>query len=311
DTIQFKVGGLLCAQTAMWSDGLRQNLNLTASGSLPTLTPTPSLVPTNTPTITPTPTETPSVTSTPAIIDLRPAQDTFISEWEPNSNYGTDQRLKVRNSPYRSLLYFDTSALPTNATVRSARLYLYLDWYTHQADRTATVNVYKVQTDWNESQATWNHRLTGVPWSANGCDGSADRSLTPSATTDVLTPSTWYSWDVTSLVQDWVWSPAGNKGMILITAAGRELRFHSMNMSSNKPYLRIDYVVGQGPGPTATATSSPAVTPSVQPQEEFSEFRNASQDTYIYNGEPDAQYENQGLRVAGQGYKKSLLNFDV
>ncbi len=322
DTIQFKVGGLLCAQTATWSKGARQNLNLTATGTLPTLTPTPSRTPTLTPTltltpsITPTPSQTPAVTATPGVVQFSPSRDTFISAWEPTTNYGLDHRIKIRaNDVYRGMLHFNTAAIPTNSTVQSARLYLYLDWYEHQADRVAPVNVYKVNSDWTEMGATWNLRMPGSPWSIAGCQGSTDRSLTAVATTNVLDPSKWYSWDITALVQDWVSNPAGNRGMILITTANRELRFHSKEAATNHPYLRIDYTTGVGPEPTATHTPPPGTTPDppptrVPPVEQLSEFR-VSQDLQISIGEPDTNLNRQGLRVTGHGHKKSLLDFDV
>ena len=76
ETIQFLAGGLACAPTGVWNEGAYRNLNLSASGSLPTATPTntvdPSKTPTRTltPTITRTPTQTPLVTSTPVVVDL-------------------------------------------------------------------------------------------------------------------------------------------------------------------------------------------------------------------------------------------------
>jgi hypothetical protein len=318
DTIQFRVGGLLCAQTAVWSAGARQNLNLTASGTLPTLTPTPSQTPTNTPTltltpsITPTPSQTPLFTPTPAVIDRSPARDTYIHEWEPNTNYGSGHDLRVRWDLWqRSLLYFNTADIPTNATVTHARLHLYLGWYDHQADRIAPVSVYRVNSDWSEMGATWHLRMPGTPWSAGGCNSSVDRSLTAAATTNVLDPSSWYSWDITALVQDWVSNPGSNHGMILITTANRELRFHSREAATNRPSLRIEYTTGTGPGPaTPVPGTTPTATPGIPPVEQLSEFR-VSQDTHIHEWQPDTNYNLQGLRVMGQGVKKTLLDFDV
>jgi len=252
ETIQFRVAGLPCAQTATWTEGVHLNLNLSATGTLPTNTPSPTLSATPTSTITPTPSQTPEVTPTPAIVQLPPDKDTFISEWEPNTNYATDQRLKVRASPYRSLLHFDTSSIPMNSTVSSAELYLYLDWYTYQASQTPNVSAYKVLTDWAEAQATWVMRSSGIGWGSTGCSGTADRDPTAKAFTTMGEPSTWYSWDISGLVQDWVWSPGDNRGLLLVSDGGRELRFHSQNAPNYKPYLRVEYISGTGPGPTPT-----------------------------------------------------------
>jgi hypothetical protein len=260
-----------------------------------------------------------STTTASSTIDLTPSRDTYIHEWEPTINYGGGHDLRVRFDLWkRALLRFDTAAIPTDSTVQSARLYLYLSWYDNQPGIMAPVSVYKVNSDWTEMGATWNLRMADVPWSADGCNSSVDRSLTAAATTNVLEPSSWYSWDITALVQDWVSNPAGNQGMILInTANKRELRFHSREAATNRPYLHIQHAEGSAPGPTVTPTDTPPPdatpaqpTPDVPPAEQVSEFR-VSKDSYIFSGEPNTPYEHQLLHVWGQGYKKSLLDFDV
>jgi hypothetical protein len=260
-------------------------------------------------------------TSASSVVDLSPARDTYINEWEPNTNYGSGHDLRVRWDLWqRSLLHFNTTSIPTNSTVQSARLYLYRDWYDNLPDLpTATsVRVYRVNSDWTEMGATWNLRMAGSPWTAGGCNSSVDRSLTAAATTNVLETSRWYSWDITALVQDWISNPAGNHGMILISSPDtkRELRFHSKEAATNKPYLRIQYTAGTGPGPTATPVNTPVpgttptATPGIPPVEQLSEFR-VTQDTYIDEYAPNTNYNLLGLRVMGQGIKKSLLDFDV
>jgi hypothetical protein len=287
------------------------------TGQVPTPTPTatrdPNITPSATPTGTtvPTATQTPSVTSTPTTVELRPFQDTFLYSQEPTTNWGNDQLLKARLSWFRPLLRFDTSAIPANATVTNAQLYLYLNWYEHLPNQTPNVSVYKVLQDWQQSQATWNNRLTGTPWGAPGADGATDRSLSASGVAAVSTINTWYNWNVTSLVQDWVWNPSGNRGMLMISDSGRELRFHSDNAATNRPYLRITYVTGGAPGPTTTASPSPTQTPFTSPTTTVSEFRGTSQDTYVNAGSPTSNYENQGLRVYGPGMRRTLINFDV
>ncbi len=66
DTIQFRVGGNLASQTAVWQSGVNQNLDLTASGGvvIPTATPKPTATPTAKPTNTKT-SSAPASTSTP------------------------------------------------------------------------------------------------------------------------------------------------------------------------------------------------------------------------------------------------------
>lgn len=318
EAIQFRVGGLICSQGASWQEGTHTNLNLTATGVLPTATPTDTVVPTDTPTITMTPTETPAVTSTPVIVNLGPAnttvKDTYLDEWVPDANRGGagSIRLISYGSSFRPMIYFDTSSIPTNATVIQATLNLYLSDYEHNNHMTPNVSVHRVLIDWEELQATWNHRLTGVSWGSAGCSSTADRDAMPVSSTLIGGVNSWYQWPLTSLVQEWVWGPSDNKGIILMSTDWRDLRFHSVDSGHNMPYLRVEYLVGASPGPTTTVT--PTETPSVEPSPELLEIRDASQDSFISNFAQEAtqNFENCGLRVqAGYALKRSLLDFDV
>ena len=86
--------------------------------------------------------------------------------------------------------------------------------------------------------------------------------------------STWYTWTVTSLVQDWVDNPAGNLGMILIPGSST-VRYHFTSAEGTavlRPRLVIRYTE-RPPTPTPTlpatatptSTAPPTVTPTVTP----------------------------------------------
>jgi len=314
ETIQFRVGGLLCSQTAIWHEGTQTNLNLTATGTLPTLTPTNTGVPTNTSTVTQTPTNTPAVTATPVVMSINANRDTFMDSSAAATNYGSDTSLKVRTITginIRPLGAFDLTTIPTNATVTSATLNMYC-WYadSRYPQISPIVSAYKVKQPWLELQATWNQRLTGVSWGAAGCDSSADRDTVSSSVSTVNAINTWYQWDITALAQDWVANPAGNQGLLLISDQNREVRFWSANYPSNKPYLTITYTTG-GPVPTTSVTTTPSGTPTTGPTPTPITIQGASQDTYLSSAAPTTNYENAGLRVQGQGFKRALMNFDV
>ena len=282
-------------------------------GITATVTPTPT--DTATATITPTPTETPSVTPTPVVADYSATKDTYLDAWYPTDIHGSDQRLNVGRglASYRPLIYFDLSSIPTDATISVATLNLYLDYYEHLLELSPSVSVHRVKQDWEELQATWDERSTGAAWDTAGCEGSGDREASSSGSATIGAVSTWYQWDVGALVQDWVWYPTTNKGMLLLPAsgAGRWLRFHSMNTGTNTPRLHVEYTVGGVPGSTRTATPTPTETPSVVPTSNYLEFRNASKDTYIDIGRPDASFEGSWLHVKGSGWERSLLDFDI
>ena len=316
DTIQFRVGGLLCAQTYTWQEGAHVNLNLTATGSLPTATPTDTLVLTDTPTITPTSTNTPEVTTTPAAVDLdttnTTVRDTYISEWDRNKNYGSGSdahRLKVYRDAGRTLIHFDiSSAIPTNSTVTRATLYLYHDPY-DDGNGPSTVRVYRVLQDWSDVEATWNERLDNIAWYSAGCNDSQDREQAASAAATIEGAGQWYTWDIRTLVQDWVWDPGSNKGMILTGNNWHDMRFHASDYPTNRPHLYIEYTAGGGPVLTPT-TVTPTQTPSTEPTSRIVAIYGASDDAHIDSAQPDT-VNLSGLRIYGVGQKRCLLDFDV
>ena len=319
ETVSFLLGGLSCAQSTTWVEGSYRRLDLSATGSLPTPTPTNTVPPTNTPTRTPTVTETPRVTPTPAVIDLGPSnttvRDTYVSSWAPTTAHGVGAlkyRLKTKSGAFNSLLYFDTSSIPINASVQRATLNLYADEHEHHMHLMPNIRAHKVLTDWSDQEATWRDRLAGLSWSREGCNGPADREVSESGIVMIEGVRRWYEWEITGLVQDWVWSPSGNKGVFLTSDSTREVRFHSADLTGgHQPFLHVEYDVGVGPGPTPTNTlPGPSRTPSAEPPRVV-EIRDASQDVFIDTVYPNNNFENQGLRIQSPGNKRCLLDFDV
>jgi hypothetical protein len=215
------------------------------------------------------------------------------------------------------MVYFGTAGIiPENATVLSARLYLYLSDYDHMINQSANVSVYKVKQAWNEYEATWRQRQVGLDWAVVGCAGAADRDQVPVSTTIVSTVNRWYQWNVTGMVQEWASSPSTNYGLLLASDSGRELRFWSKDVPDNwsqnvyRPYLRVEYIPsGFVPTPAVTATpGGPTATP---PPPQSAEIRTVSRDTYINNYDPTRNYEMGGLRVRGTGNNRALLDFDI
>jgi hypothetical protein len=312
-------------------------INLNANGAFPTpipsntptitLTPTQTRTPTNTSIATATRTATPSLTPTqtpvsfPTVVAtmIRPSKDTYIETVSPSATHGSESRLFTRTRDgtylyaYRSLIQFDTTSIPTNSTVRRATLWLYAgpECYS-QCTLQPWVAVYKVRREWGETQASWNLATT-VGWQGAGCEGEQDRELTQMGIVQVRTAPAWYSWQLdTSKVQDWIWRPSSNQGMLLISDSNRDLRFHSRDDRDTRytPRLEIEYVTGgPGPGPSITpsASSTSQVTP---PQTQDGEFRTV-QDTHLSSENPTSNFGNQYLHIKGMGIKRVLMNFDV
>jgi hypothetical protein len=176
----------------------------------PTRTPTATVRPSNTPTRTPTatvrPSDTPTPTNTPrpVTLSLEPVADACIMSAVPGANYGTAPTLGVGRqsgrSLTRSLLRFDLSSVPAEATVLSASFRAYLVQSSGTA-RTLNVELKRIDTTWEEATVTWS-----TPLDTTGIDNVLA----------VGTEQGYYSWDVATLVQNWVSSGDGsNHGLAL------------------------------------------------------------------------------------------------
>ena len=111
-----------------------------------------------------------------------PSDDTFLDEINPANINGATNVLIVRsiNRPgyvIDSLVKFDLSSLPANATVASAHLKLYY-FYNNDGDPAGqTFYAYRVTSSWSESTASWNNQP----------------SLSPTATSTITMPAT-FGW---------------------------------------------------------------------------------------------------------------------
>ncbi|MEM1406719.1 MAG: DNRLRE domain-containing protein [Bacteroidota bacterium] len=151
-------------------------------------------------------------------------------EHVPNTNYSTYPRLMASawtqsGSPdyRRTLLKFDLSEIPANATIQSATLYFYSDpnvtasnaWNGNsQLSGSNAVYLEKITQNWNSSTVTWNNQPPST---------TSDRVwVGPStSTTENLTI------DIQGLVQDWVANPASNYGVKMRLET--EVRYRARN----------------------------------------------------------------------------------
>ncbi len=194
-----------------------------------TTTPLPSATPTNTSTRTATP--VPTVTSTPTDEPTQPllpagsytfqqgierydgCVDTRISAESPTGRFpGSELKVGARGE-IATLLRFELSSIPRQATITSARLQVYA--YHCEGEADLSLGAYAVRRPWMENGATWNEASPGVPWGSAGCSHSfSDRAAQPSD--EVRAWSTgWYTWSVTEDVQRMVSDPGTNAGWLI------------------------------------------------------------------------------------------------
>jgi len=158
--------------------------------------------------------------------------DMYILEDLPDTTTGFETSMYVRAGMtghiWRSLVMFDLSPIPSGSLINSAYLSLFYEGYSGNdpAGRTYTAN--RVTHSWVETVdgtkgTTWNeanhdpllHPGGCVDW-ANGGDwtgSGAASSMVPSGTG-------WMTWDVTSIVKDWIEGGQPNYGFLIRDLSG-------------------------------------------------------------------------------------------
>ena len=247
----------------------------------PTSTPTFTPTPTGTETPTPTPTETPTSTSTPAstvyTLVLQPngtnGVDNYILKSAASTNYGASSDLGIgeknsgTDSVGRSLIKFDLSSVPADATIVSATLSL---WTSQDLSNTdTTVNVYRLKVPFNESQSNWNRSATGVNWQTAGASGANDRENLSIGSVQVLANESLNIEKQISMdpakVQEMLNGTFTNNGFVLAASGELDDRFvfksSDSSTATQRPKLVIQYT-SQSITPTATITSTSTNTPT-------------------------------------------------
>jgi hypothetical protein len=114
--------------------------------------------------------------------------------------------------------------------------------------------VYGLRQGWDEVQATWAERSTGVPWQSPGGGGVGDRGAAPLETvpagsfSSVGERTVDFGQPMRCEVQRWVDDPGGNFGFMLVNAFS-----DGMNCASNEeavPQVRPKLTVVYGPAGT-------------------------------------------------------------
>jgi hypothetical protein len=122
------------------------------------------------------------------------------------------------NNGTKSLLRFDVTSIPANATVDEATLRLY---YTGRSNSNSlTLGAHGVLAEWIDSQANRVQRKTGVNWQVAGMGSGSDYVAAADGTADVLgAGGSWVELDVTDLTQAWVTNATNNHGVVLLQEA--------------------------------------------------------------------------------------------
>ncbi|HTM54034.1 MAG TPA: DNRLRE domain-containing protein [Pirellulales bacterium] len=217
------------------------------------------------------------ITAEATTVQLPASKDTTLYQSNPNNGAGgapgflagTNSQLSIR----RALVAFDTSSIPSNATITDVQLRLVIGQIAGAGGSggglsAPIIDLHKLLVNWGEANtgastatnlngigqgsaalagdATWNDRFFGAsqPWSSPGGQSGADYTAGASASlaqsNNVNDVSLWFSTPaLVADVQGWLAAPATNFGWMLINqdeSAAQTFRgFYSRNFNPNPP----------------------------------------------------------------------------
>lgn len=241
----------------------------------PPVSPTPAgpLTPTAPATATRPPTPTPTATSatpTPGVpftlvlsqgqSGYAGASDTYISGWSPEQNYGDNSSLAVRSGDWMASLFrFDVKNIPPDARIESAVLRIYVASQSNPNILQASVHM--VVRTWDARSASWVLATSDETWSVPGARGVGQDIGEPVHEEIMQKAGTWYSFDITDMVRQWVDHPETNYGVILRGEGPAGVQYNIVSSDSpsaaNRPALEVQFVL-----PTYTPTATPTFTPT-------------------------------------------------
>jgi hypothetical protein len=197
--------------------------------------------------------------------------DTFLRSAAPTTGYANNAELRIGESNaaadvWHSLLKFDLSGIPANATINSATLTLTI--VTDYADNASAVSIYRVKRNWIEA-STWNKYDASNSWQTAGGTGANDYDSTVIATrsfsaTLTAGSSRTFTLDTTE-IKKLIDGTYTNYGFLLKTSSENNDAYgwasSDNTTAAYRPLLEIDYSLPTNtPTVTATVTQTPTIT---------------------------------------------------
>ncbi|WP_271810136.1 DNRLRE domain-containing protein, partial [Clostridium beijerinckii] len=193
-------------------------------------------------------------------IFISPTDDAYISQLNPNANFGLSTDLFTgmfvqENDVYRSLLKFNLSSITPGSSVSNASLNLFVSRndVPDSAQIPQTVRVYLNTSDFTENTVTWNNAPIAnfTQYSININNGDVGNYV---------------SIDITDLVNGWVNNTIPNNGITLIgieNIIDTIIGYFSKEwpLQTQRPFLSVT-IASEGPtgatGPGPTGATGPA-----------------------------------------------------
>lgn len=192
-------------------------------------------------------------------LEIPVGADTFTTSGKPNANWSNDPNLRVGfnqslgNGAERMFMFFDVSSIPSNATVQSANLRVFLNGFSPNGDAPMALLARFLSSQWDASILTWNN--FNPSWGAEIGVGQIP------ATTG------WIQASATGPVAEWVSGQRQNFGIMIQgdeTPQQRERIFTAINANNGlHPRLVITYdIVVDTTPPTSNITQLPQWSPA-------------------------------------------------
>ena len=144
--------------------------------------------------------------------NLTVVEDNSISNASGGSgrNYGTCEDLEIKGALSYPTLLFDLSSIPAGATIISATLKV-----NKSGGEPQDVGAHRITTAWADEGPECN--TSGTPnWSAPWTNSGGDYASPAESTTSFTLTNGIYSWDVTTLTQNWIDGTFANYGVQLV-----------------------------------------------------------------------------------------------
>lgn len=182
---------------------------------------------------------------------LSAIKDTWCNRTHPNMNFGNTSNLVVINNLWfyatrtAALISFDTKFIPPWATILSADLLL--SFYASDMSGKTHWAFKLLWDDWIETQATFNQRKAGSPWSTGSLSPADLTTVNPAGGSAVIItgPQPWQvTFNVIDIVQDSL-NPLVNSNFIItafVSTTGTT-RYDSRTAArpADRPVLTIVY----------------------------------------------------------------------
>jgi hypothetical protein len=204
------------------------------------------------------------VTTKAATYSLEPTADARVIAFPGylNLNFGSDILSCYTDSAavntQRTFVYFDLSSITLASTqiVQSATFTLTATTSFGDNASHLPMQIYRMVSPWTEASVTWSNRDATHPWAISGGDFVGLGGQPYSISTASPTNNGAVSWDVTTLVQEWVSHASTNYGLMLKSESGNHLTFNQRELATAGLRPNLTVVVAPGFPPFHAYSSS-------------------------------------------------------